>query len=161
MPTSRASVVVAPSREQLLLEAMRSVSVTFRGWLAEVLPARGMGMAQFWTLSDIAEHGPMNAAHLATYRCVTPPTVSVVVDELVRSGWVERRRSEDDRRMVVLSLTSSGRKLIGELWSHVAEKMVEATRDVPQRDIEAASRVLTAFSARGRADAMLAPGGSA
>jgi DNA-binding MarR family transcriptional regulator len=161
MPTARPSTVPIPSREQLLLEAMRSVSVTFRGWLAEVLPARGMGMAQFWTLSDIAEHGPMNAAHLATYRCVTPPTVSVVVDELVRSGWVERRRSEDDRRMVVLSMTPAGRKLIGELWSHVALKMVEATRDVPQRDLEIASKVLTTFTARGRADLVVAPGGSA
>jgi DNA-binding MarR family transcriptional regulator len=161
MPPARSSAVLAPPREQLLLEAMRSVTVTFRGWLAEVLPARGIGMAQFWTLSDIAEHGPVNAAHLAIYRCVTPPTVSVVVDELVRSGWVERRRSETDRRMVVLSMTPAGRKLITELWNHVGEKMADATRDVPLKDIEIASRVLSSFSTRGRADLLGPSGGSA
>ena len=115
-------------------------------------------MAQFWTLSDIAEHGPVNSAHLATYRCVTPPTVSVVVDELVRSGLVERRRSEDDRREVVLSTTPAGRKLITELWNRVGEKMAEATRNVPQKDLETTARVLGTFSTTGRSAVL---GGSA
>jgi DNA-binding MarR family transcriptional regulator len=149
MPTHRPSLVLAPAREQLLLEAVRSATVTFKGWLAEFLPARGMGMAQFWALNDIAEHGPLSAAHLATVRCVTPPSVSVLVDELVRSGLVERHRSEDDRRVVVLSATPAGRKLISELWHRIGEKMAEATRDVPQKDLEIASRVLGTFSAAG------------
>jgi MarR family transcriptional regulator, organic hydroperoxide resistance regulator len=145
----------------MMLEAMRSVTVSFKGWLAEVLPARGIGMAQFWTMSDIAEHGPVNAAHLAVYRCVTPPTVSVLVDELVRAGWVERRRSEDDRRMVVLSLTPAGRKLMGELWNHVGKRMSESIRDVPQRDLEIAARVLNTFAIRTRAEPAVAAGGAA
>jgi DNA-binding MarR family transcriptional regulator len=142
----------------MMLEAMRSVTVSFRGWLAEALPARGVGMAQFWTLSDIAEHGPVNAAHLATYRCVTPPTVSVVVDDLVRSGWVERRRSEDDRRIVVLSLTPAGRKLMAELWSHLGKRMGESIREVPQRDLEVAARVLNTFAARNRTEPAIVAG---
>ncbi|MCI4324944.1 MAG: MarR family transcriptional regulator [Thermoplasmata archaeon] len=150
MPAHRPSTVLAPPREQLLLESVRSVTVTFKGWLAEALPARGLGMAQFWTLSDIAEHGPVNSAHLATYRCVTPPTVSVVVEELVRSGLVERRRSENDRREVVISMTPAGRKLINELWNRVGEKMAEATRNVPQKDLETTARVLGTFSTTGR-----------
>jgi MarR family transcriptional regulator, organic hydroperoxide resistance regulator len=145
----------------MMLEAMRSVTVSFRGWLAEALPARGISMAQFWTMSDIAEHGPVNAAHLAIYRCVTPPTVSVVVDELVRAGWVERHRSEDDRRIVVLSLTAAGRKLMGELWSHLGKRMGESIREVPQRDLEVAARVLNAFAGRARSEPVVAPGGAA
>jgi hypothetical protein len=39
--------------------------------------------------------------------------------------------------------------------------MVDATRDVPQRELEIASKVLTTFSARGRADLVAAAGGSA
>jgi DNA-binding MarR family transcriptional regulator len=145
----------------MMLEAMRSVTVSFRGWLAEALPARGVGMAQFWTMSDIAEHGPVNAAHLATYRCVTPPSVSVVVDDLVRAGWVERRRSEDDRRVVVLSLTADGRKLMSELWAHLGKRMAESIREIPVRDLEVAARVLNTFASRTRMEPVVASAGAA
>jgi DNA-binding MarR family transcriptional regulator len=161
MTAARTAPALDPRREQMMLEAMRSVTVSFRGWLSEALPARGVGMAQFWTMNDIAEHGPVNAAHLATYRCVTPPTVSVVVDDLVRSGWVERRRSEDDRRVVVLSLTSNGRKLMTELWTHLGKRMSESIREIPARDLEVAARVLNAFAARTRTESPVASGGAA
>jgi DNA-binding MarR family transcriptional regulator len=161
MPAARSATSLDPRREQIMLEAMRSVTVSFRGWLAEALPARGVGMAQFWTLNDIAEHGPVNAAHLATYRCVTPPTVSVVVDDLVRAGWVERRRSEDDRRVVVLSMTSEGRKLMAELWHHLAKRMAESIEEIPQRDLEVAARVLNAFASRTRNESAVTVGGTA
>src|SRR5580693_7898606 len=130
MAAHRASAtLVAP--EHLLMDAMRSVTVAFRAWLSEILPRHGLGMAQFWTLTDISDHGPLNAAHLATYRCVTPPSVSVVVDELVRAGWVDRQRSEEDRRVVVLSLTADGRKLMSELWAHLGKRMAESIREIP------------------------------
>jgi DNA-binding MarR family transcriptional regulator len=145
MPVHRASAsLVAP--EHLMIGAFRSATLAFRGWLTEVLPGHGLGPAQFFTLSDIAEHGPLNAAHLASYRCVSPPAVSVVVDELVRAGWVERRRSEQDRREVVLTLTASGQKLLAELWQEIGGRMAEATRAIPRRDLEVTAKVLTSLS---------------
>jgi DNA-binding MarR family transcriptional regulator len=147
MPARRSSTaLVAP--EHLMMDAMRTVTVAFRGWLDEILPKHGMGPAQFWTLSDVADHGPLNAAHLASYRCVTPPTVSVIVDDLVRAGWVERRRSEQDRREVVLSVTPSGRKLIAELWEKIGERTTEASREIPRKDLEVTARVLTSLARR-------------
>jgi DNA-binding MarR family transcriptional regulator len=151
------ATLVAP--EHLLMDAMRSVTVAFRTWLSEILPRHGLGMAQFWTLTDISEHGPLNAAHLATYRCVTPPSVSVVVDELVRAGWVERRRSEEDRRVVVLSMTPAGRRLVAELWYQLGQRTTEATRAIPRKEIEVTARVLSSFGSR--TDGLVPNGGPA
>jgi DNA-binding MarR family transcriptional regulator len=158
MPALRASAsLVAP--EHVLMDAMRSVTFAFKGWLSEILPRHSLGMAQFWTLSDIAEHGPLNAAHLASFRCVTPPTVSVIVDDLVRAGWVERHRSEEDRRVVVLSLTRSGRSLISGVWEEIGRRTSVATREIPRTEIETTARVLSAIG--GRTESALATGGSA
>jgi DNA-binding MarR family transcriptional regulator len=137
-------MLVAP--EHLMIDGFHSATLAFRGWLSEVLPAHGLGPAQFFTLSDIAEHGPLNAAHLASYRCVSPPAVSVVVDDLVRTGWVERRRSEKDRREVVLTLTSSGQKLLAELWQEIGHRMAKATAAIPRKDLETTARVLTSLA---------------
>jgi DNA-binding MarR family transcriptional regulator len=158
MPASHPpATLVAP--EHVLMDAMRSATFAFKGWLSEILPRHGLGMAQFWTLTDLAEHGPLNAAHLASFRCVTPPTVSVIVDDLVRAGWVERHRSEADRRVVVLSVTPAGRALIAELWEQVGQRTTEATRDIPRKEIETTARVLSSFG--GLPEAAVPAGGSA
>jgi DNA-binding MarR family transcriptional regulator len=158
MPTSRTSDP-SPSREQVLLEAMRVATVSFKQWVREGLNERDLTMGQFWTLADIGESGPVNAAHLATLRCVTPPTVSVMVEDLVHEGFVTRAPSRNDRRVVVLSLTPLGREILAKVWRHIGARMAEATRDLPQRDIDSAVRVLRALETGARVEA--ASGGAA
>ena len=43
------------------------------------------------------------------------PDVTRLVDKLVTAGWVQRARSEEDRRVVSVSLTASGKKLVEKL----------------------------------------------
>lgn len=154
MPIPRSSEA-APSREQMLLEAMRLATVSFRQWVGEVLTQRGLTMGQFWTLADIGDHQPVNAGQLATYRCVTPPTVSVIVEDLVHDGLVARHPSPTDRRVVALSLTPRGREVLGTVWRHIGTRMAEETHGLPQRDIEAAVRVLSALQTRLRVEAVV------
>ena len=39
------------------------------------------------------------------------PDVTRLVDRLVRAGWVQRKRSEEDRRVVSVALTAIGKKV--------------------------------------------------
>jgi DNA-binding MarR family transcriptional regulator len=153
MPTAR-KPEPSPSRDQILLDAMRVATFSFKRWVAEVLTDRSMTMGQFWTLSDIGDHEPVNAAHLASLRCVTPPTVSVIVEELVQEGLVARSPSKTDRRVVVLVLTHRGRETVGTVWRHIGSRLAEATRPLPDRDIESAVRVLNALETGARAVAL-------
>ncbi|MCI4356379.1 MAG: MarR family winged helix-turn-helix transcriptional regulator [Thermoplasmata archaeon] len=149
MPTAR-KPEPSPSRDQLLLDAMRVATFSFKRWVSEVLTDRSMTMGQFWTLSDIGDHEPVNAAHLASLRCVTPPTVSVIVEELVQEKLVARSPSRTDRRVVVLSLTPRGRETVVTVWKHIGSRLSEATRPLPLRDIESAVRVLNALETPAR-----------
>jgi len=49
---------------------------------------------------------------LASYVGTTRGTASVLVDELERLGYLERKRSAEDKRSVMLSLTQKGKKVL-------------------------------------------------
>lgn len=53
---------------------------------------------------------PKSMTQVAKIMNVTTGTLSKAVDALVRKKYVKRQRSEEDKRVVLLSLTDSGRR---------------------------------------------------
>lgn len=53
---------------------------------------------------------PRNMTSVAKALQVTTGTLTISVNGLVKKGFVERVRSEEDRRVVLVSLTEKGRK---------------------------------------------------
>ena len=51
-----------------------------------------------------------NMTSVAKMLMVTTGTLTISVNSLVKKGFVERVRSEEDRRVVLISLTAKGRK---------------------------------------------------
>lgn len=84
----------------------------------------------------------VTAGQLAKAADLTPASVTALLDQLEREGMVERRRSEQDRRLVVVSLTDEGRALLAqkrELWRGCWN---DAMADLDDRDIAAAIGVM-------------------
>lgn len=69
-------------------------------------------LPQFRTLVVLETHGPSPLNRLADRLDVGSPTALRMVDRLVRAGLVERRENEQDRRAVVIALTTAGRSLV-------------------------------------------------
>lgn len=71
---------------------------------------------------DIYE--PKNMTTVAKAMSVTTGTLTISVNGLVKKGYVERTRSEKDRRVVFISLTQKGREAYAQ---HKAfhQKMIE------------------------------------
>jgi len=55
------------------------------------------------------------AGFLAEHLRVTPPTVTGLVDRLVRMGFVRREEDPEDRRLVRNYLTERGLRVVGEV----------------------------------------------
>ena len=47
------------------------------------------------------------------------PTATVIVRNMARKGWVERRQDEEDRRQKRVILTAGGRAKLAEVRTHV------------------------------------------
>jgi DNA-binding MarR family transcriptional regulator len=59
--------------------------------------------------------GPLPMGRLADQLGVSMPNVTGIVDRMVGHGLVERLRDDDDRRVVVVSMTNAGRVAVEEI----------------------------------------------
>lgn len=62
-------------------------------------------------MEAIGNGQPKNMTSVAKALSVTTGTLTISVNSLVKKGFVERVRSEEDRRVVLISLTEKGRRL--------------------------------------------------
>ncbi|HEY2820901.1 MAG TPA: MarR family transcriptional regulator [Candidatus Acidoferrum sp.] len=72
----------------------------------------GIGPAQLSALSVLVFGGAKTVSELAVLEQVRPPTMSRIVDGLVRKKLVQRVENPEDRRMVRISATARGEKLM-------------------------------------------------
>lgn len=57
---------------------------------------------------------PRNMTLVARQQSVTTGTLTISMNSLVKKGYVKRERSEEDRRVVLVSLTEKGRRAYGQ-----------------------------------------------
>ena len=79
-----------------------------------ILKEHALTGAQFALLNAIPPEG-IPLTQLASLSWADPGNVSGIVDRLESAGWVERQRSEDDRRVVLIRLSDRGRAILPQL----------------------------------------------
>ncbi|OUO90471.1 MarR family transcriptional regulator [Gordonibacter sp. An230] len=96
------------------------------------------------------ERSPMNV--VAARLGVTLATLTTAVAKLVRKGFVERSRSEDDRRVVLVSLTKKGRQVLRahNLFHHqmIDEALADLSEEEERVLAEALAKVKAFFDER-------------
>ena len=108
--------------------------------------AMGIGPAQASALSVVVFGGPLSLNELAEAEQVRPPTMSRVVEALVREGLVRREANRDDRRSIVISSTDKGTKIIHEGRSRREKRLIKLLSQLDPDDVRClgkASRILS------------------
>ncbi len=93
-------------------------------------------------------HEPKNMTSVARALSVTTGTLTISVNGLVKKGFVERTRSEEDRRVVLVSLTQKGRKAFAQhsrFHQQMIDAVVEGLTPQEQEILEKALRNLNQF----------------
>jgi len=72
----------------------------------------GLTGPQLWAIKVIAEAQSIKPSELARRMYLHPATVVGLIDRLVKRGLVLRVRSEEDRRVVEISLSNKGKELL-------------------------------------------------
>lgn len=112
----------------------------FRAW-AEM----GLTTAQLRVLFLTREQPGVTAGELATRLGVTPPTISGIVDRLVKLGLVRREDDESDRRLVRNLLTEPGANACSRLERGVEIYTRRILIEMNHEDLEDFLRGLKAF----------------
>jgi DNA-binding MarR family transcriptional regulator len=107
--------------------------------------ADGVTGARLSALSVLVYGGPQTVSGLARREGVATPTVTRIVDALVREGLVERTAVPGDRRQVRLAATEEGRQLMERGRARRIERLaaeVGALKPKQQKALERALEIL-------------------
>jgi MarR family 2-MHQ and catechol resistance regulon transcriptional repressor len=81
--------------------------------------------SQFAVLEALYHVGPLCLSELAQKILRTSGNLTMVVDNLEKSGYVKRVQSSEDRRFVRVEITELGRKLIAAVFPEHAAQIAE------------------------------------
>ena len=81
----------------------------------------GVGPADLRCLDWLAD-GPKTAGELARATALTPAATTALVDRLARKGLVERYRSDEDRRQVLVRMTEQGVRETMQFYGPLVEE---------------------------------------
>lgn len=106
----------------------------------------GVTVPQLVCLQALADGGEMPAGDLARAVDLSQSTCVGIVDRLEAKGWIERSRSTDDRRKILLRATAAGRELCARapslLQDTLASGLARLTEAEQSRIVEALERVV-------------------
>ena len=98
---------------------------------------------QYITMMAMWEHEQLSAKELGTILYLDSGTLTPVLKTLEKKGFVERQRSKDDERSLIISLTSRGMAL-QEQAASVPEEMAKCI-DMDMEDLNTLHRLLHKF----------------
>jgi DNA-binding MarR family transcriptional regulator len=102
----------------------------------------GISFAQMRTLFRIGAEDEITVGELAKMAEVTPATITGMLDGLERDGMVHRRRSDEDRRVVLVALTDRGRELLVEKRERWRKRWGEKLGEMSDAELESAAGTL-------------------
>lgn len=78
---------------------------------------------QMVALDHVDRHDRVTMTELANILSVKTSSATVLVDRLIRQKMLSRQRDESDRRLVWVSITPKGRKIVGEIMEEKRRTM--------------------------------------
>lgn len=99
-------------------------------------------------MEAIGTDAPKNMSAVARTLMVTTGTLTISVNSLVKKGFVDRVRSEEDRRVVLVSLTEKGKKAHEHhrlFHEHMIESIVEQLTEEEKKVLEKALNNMNRF----------------
>ena len=89
-------------------DMMKRLVRNFQLFERDQVKTLGFTMSQCYCLLELLEHSGLTMQELSERMNLNSSTMTRVVDKLVRDKYIERSRSEEDRRIVIVNLTQSG-----------------------------------------------------
>ena len=95
--------------------SLRNINTLLNKYTKSKLCKYKLTLPQFHTLWLVSKLEPVNMGKLYEKMMVSKSTLTVTVDHLVKKDFVKRNRDKNDRRVVLLKTTSSGKERLQNL----------------------------------------------
>ncbi len=140
------------------IERIKRISGTFMllMWIAkrrflQLLQPFGLTPPQFMSLTALSMHKePYTMSDLTNITLHDPPTMTGIVDRLVKMGLVQRSRSKADRRVVLVQATPGGLDLVRQIHENLLNDSQAAYEILTDEELAEIEQVFTSALRRVR-----------
>lgn len=140
------------TRKDVSLAVARLIPYIMRGTQLDFFVKRGVTQTQFLVLNAIRACTRCTMGALARALHVSMPTVSGIIDRLVRAGYVRRLALPEDRRQIIVELAPKAELFFRDFETVVRQRWEEALRSLEPDELEAFHGVITKIRERLQAD---------
>ncbi len=116
----------------------------FRDW--NQICCYGISISQCHILDTLADEGDLTMQRLAKRMYKSVSTMTRVVGQLVRRGYVKRRQDPEDRRVVHVSITPQGKAIVAAINRDLIETQKAILQSIPADQWAGAFKVLEALA---------------
>jgi DNA-binding MarR family transcriptional regulator len=140
-----------PSESQAVFRAMLRNMGLMRRTMEPFFAAHGISGAQWGVLAMLHFAGKegvggLRPTDISERLIIRPPSVTTVIDRLVRMGLVTRQASAEDSRAKEVKLTAAGRELVKRVLDKHREKIGEVLGGLSANEQADLKRLLDKFS---------------
>jgi DNA-binding MarR family transcriptional regulator len=100
-------------------------------------PGGALSLIHLQVLLALEMEGPLPMRVLAERMDVSQASATGIVDRMEQRGLVERRREDEDRRVVRVALTESGQDTIGGFAAERRDRLVEVLEELTDEELSA------------------------
>ncbi|MGE8542018.1 homoprotocatechuate degradation operon regulator HpaR [Acinetobacter sp. ANC 3813] len=102
---------IRPSLTLALLEAREALMTHFRPELNEM----GLTEQQWRIIRTLAQYQELDSTTLADKACILKPSLTGIINRMLETGLIVRRRSDADQRFSFISLSEEGQKIFAQM----------------------------------------------
>jgi|SRR5271168_3432099 len=121
---------------------LKRVMQLFRDTLDEKLRPYGVSAAQLHVLAKLDHEPGVSGAKLARACMVTPQTTQVLLRGIEKNGWILRKKHPENERILLATLTPSGKRILTRSRTAVGHIYRQMLRDLGAQDVRALEALL-------------------
>lgn len=101
---------------------------------------------QLETLRYVAEKDNPPMKDIADYLCITPPSATSLINNLVKMKQLERIYDKDDRRLIRLAIAAKGRKTLEVGFKKITKRMQRVLSKLNEKERSDLIKILEKLS---------------
>jgi len=144
-PTASAVTERADAGRALLADRLHSLAIHLLRRVKRGDDAAGLSAPRLSALSVVIYRGPISLTELAKAESVTAPTMTRLVQALVKAGLVEKSVDADDNRAVLLRATDAGRQTLDIARARRLAALEELLSNLDHDDAVTVERAVSAL----------------
>lgn len=117
-------------------EMVQKLVRVFQLFERDQIKVNGFTTSQCYTILELYKNNQLSMNDLSDKMNLNNSTMTRILDNLVRDKYIKREKSEEDRRIVIVSLTDSGREVAEKLNGVLTEYYRKIIANIPEGEVE-------------------------